>query len=105
MENSLTIVQTLEKALSLVNIAVYIAVVVIALNCIWRVEKQLDRFLKLIILAIALVPFRLVLGVLGLEQDPNWSLAIRSLGFLAGLLLIVAFIDLLRMIKSMNQEK
>ena len=105
MENSLTIVQTLEKALSLVNIAVYIAVVVIALNCIWRVEKQLDRFLKLIILAIALVPFRLVLGVLGLEQDRNWSLAIRSLGFLVGLLLIVAFIDLLRVIKSMNQEK
>ena len=105
MENSLTIVQTLEKALSLVNIAVYIAVVIIALNCVWRVEKQLDRFLKLIILAIALIPFRLVLGVLGLEQDPNWALAIRSLGFLAGLLLIVAFIDLLRVIKSMNQEK
>lgn len=105
MENSLTIIQTLEKVLSLVNIAVYIAVIIIALNCVWRVEKQFDRFLKLVTIAIAFVPFRLVLGVLGLDSNPNWALIVRGLGFLAGLLLLVAFIDLLRTIKSINKER
>lgn len=104
MENSLTIVQTIEKLLSLTNIAIYIAVILLALNCIWRVEKRFDRFLKIITLAIAIIPFRLVLGILGLEQNPNWALAVRSIGFLVGVLLIVAFIDLLRVIKSMNHE-
>ncbi len=105
MESPLTIVQTLEKTLSLVNIAVYIVVIVIALNCVWRVEKQFDRFLKFLIIAIALVPFRLVLVVLGLESNPNWTIVVRSLGFFAGFLLIIAFLDLLRVIKIANKEK
>ena len=104
MENSLTVAQTIEKLLSFANIAIYIVVIVFALNCIWRVEKRLDRFLKIITIAIALIPFRLVLGILGLEQDPNWAVAVRGVGFLIGILLIVAFADLLRVIKTMNKE-
>ena len=104
MQESLTIIQTLEKVLSLVNIVVYFAVIVIALNVIWRVEKQMDRFIKLITIAIALVPFRLVLGVLGLEQNDNWALITRIFGFLVGLLLIIAFTDFLRTMKQINKE-
>lgn len=104
MQNYLTIIQTLEKSLSLVNILVYVAVVVIALNCVWRVEKQLDRFLKYMTIGIALIPFRLALGVLGLEHQPVWALVTRICGFLVGLLLMIGFVDLLRSIKSLNKE-
>ena len=105
MQNPLTTIQILEKALSLVNIAVYITVIIVALNCVWRVEKELDRFLKFLTIGIAVVPFRLILGVLGLDQDPNWAFAMRIAGFVAGILLIIAFADLLRVIKNMNKEK
>ncbi len=105
MENSITILQTLEKGLSLINITVYIAVIIIALNCIWRVEAQFDRFLKYLTLSLCLVPARLILGVLDLERDPIWMFVIRCFGFLSGLLLIIAFSDLLRSIKSVNNEK
>lgn len=104
MSESLSIFQTLEKVLSLVNIVIYFTVIVVALNCIWRVDKQFDRFLKLVTIAISLVPFRLVLGVLGLEQNEHWALIVRIFGFLAGLLLIVAFTDLLRTVKQINKE-
>lgn len=104
MHNSLEIFVNLEKILSLVNIVVYIAVVIIALNCVWRVEKQLDRFLKYLTLSISLVPLRLVMNLVGLEQQPVWAFVFRCFGFLSGLLLIIAFTDLLRSIKNLNHE-
>lgn len=105
MDLSLTSIQIVEKIIALINVVLYLSVIIVGLNCIWRVERRLNKFLKIVIIAILLVPLRIILGVAGLEHDPIWMLVVRCFGFAAGALLLYAFVDLLRMLKTISHEK
>lgn len=94
-----------EKILSLVNIALYMSVIIIGLNCIWRVQNNFDRFLKLLLVAIGLVPLRLMVGVAGFENEALWMLIMRILGFFAAIMLIIAFSSLLKTLKQTSRER
>lgn len=95
----------LEKIIAIINIIIYISVVIVALNTVWRVEEKLDKFLKILAIAIALVPLRLMIEVAGFNTDPLWMIVTRILGFLVGVMLLVAFIGLLKTVKKLNNEK
>ena len=93
-----------EKIITIVNIIIYISVVIVGLNTIWRLDEKLDKFFKILVTAIALVPVRLMIELSGFGADPVWMLVIRGLGFVFGILLLIAFIELLRTIKKLNNE-
>ncbi len=97
--------EVLEKIITLVNVAIYISVVILGLNTIWRVDQKFGRFIKILVSAIALVPLRLMIDLAGFGNDPVWLLVMRAMGFVLGILLLIAFAQLLNSIKSLNNEK
>jgi hypothetical protein len=94
-----------EKVLSIINILIYITVVIVGLNVVWRVDQRLDKFIKVLVFAIALVPIRLMIEIAGFDTDPVWMVIMKVLGFTVGIVLLIAFAGFLKTVKQLNNEK
>lgn len=91
--------------LPLANILLYCMIVIGCFNCIWRVEKKLDLFLKLLGAGFVVILIRMVIGVAGFATSPNWLFAIRATDFLAGVFYLSSMFVMYKLIRNLNLEK
>jgi hypothetical protein len=96
---------SLEFLIPIGTIAVYIVAIIIGLDCVWRVEKRIDLFLKIIVVIMIVNLARIALGMLGLSESPQWALILSATDFLKGILFASAMIVMYKIIRSRNSEK
>lgn len=96
--------QTIFYSVSISTIVIYIVALIVALDCVWRVKSHFNAFLKILTTGIAVVLIRLVFSVTGLiGKYPDFIMSVFD--FVTGIILLIAFVAMFRMIKDYNREK
>lgn len=104
MDNPISFSQVLDYILPFLSIATYLVAILLALNCVWRVENKMDRFLKLVTVAMIIVFTRLIMRAIGLADNPYWLWIAHIFDIASGILLIIAFGVLLKTLKKLSHE-
>jgi hypothetical protein len=91
--------------LPLLSIVMSIITLIIGLDCIWRVEKRLKTFLIVLTGAVIVTALRKITGLLGLDQSASWHAALLYSDLLVATLVLSAYFEIYRIIRSLNNEK
>lgn len=79
--------------------------VIFGLWCIWRTEKRLDLFMKILTLAIFLGGVRKALAILGFDQLASWKQILLYFEIINGSLTLLAFVEMARLISAVSKAK
>lgn len=96
--------QSLNFILPFLSLILSAVAIIIGLNCIWRVEKKLDWFLKLLTGATLVTAVRKSIGLVGLDQSGRWPEFLLYFDLIASILLLFAFLEMYRIIRQLSNE-
>ncbi len=86
--------------LPLVSIVLLAAAIIIGLDCVWRLSKRMDVFMKFLTVAVIA---RIVMEIITLLVPE--ALALRhAINILSALLLLIAMIEMYRIIRTWDNE-
>jgi hypothetical protein len=78
---------------------------VIAFDCIWRVEGKLDRFLKILVVAIIVRVAYKGLGLAGFAATNAWPALTIISNHMIDFVILASFLMMYRVVRSLNHEK
>lgn len=84
----------------LLSIVLLAVAIVIGLDCVWRVEKRLDTFMKLLTVGIIFRIFQEITALVA--SDAQTVLVILNIS--SSLLLLMAMIEMYRIIRTWDNE-
>jgi hypothetical protein len=96
---------SMQMLLPLITVGIYVIAIIIGLDCIWRVEKNLDLFLKFYVGGLIILGLRMLAGALGFIESTYWTLLVPLVDALAGIMFLVSLLVMYKIIRSLNFEK
>jgi len=84
----------------LISVVLLAAAVIMGLDCVWRVEKRLRTFMRLLTAAIVFLALRQALGLLA----PAGSAPVIIMDIVSSLLLLFSLIEMYRIIRTWDNE-
>lgn len=95
-----------ERVLPVIPLLLLLPAIIIGFNCIWRVEKRLDTFLKLLTGGLIFGAVRKLIVVVGYRQlDQSWANYVQYLDIAASGMVLLALIEMYRIIRTLSREK
>jgi hypothetical protein len=92
--------------ISFIVLAVYIATIIVGMDCIWRVERRLKLYLLLLTGAVVIFATLHALGiVMAIAQFSVHELFFDAAKALAGLLIFISFLEMYRIIRLLDKER
>jgi putative Mn2+ efflux pump MntP len=88
----------------LLAIVLLAAAVIVGLDCVWRVEKRLDTFMKLLIVGISVLLVANIIQLLGGEMSILVENLMHYLQALAALMLLLSVGEMYKIIRSLDNE-
>ena len=91
--------------LGFINLFIFLAAIIVSFDCLWRAEKRLATYLRLVL--IALLPFvaKQVFIIIGFTAFEYWTSVDQYLEIVGGALLLISLIQMFRIIKIADKEK
>ena len=97
--------QFLGLGLQFIDVFILLAAIVVGFDCIWRVEKHLATFVKLLTISLLPLGLRSVAMLFGMGTMPDWNYIDSGLGILSSILILASLIELLRIVRSLDSEE
>lgn len=97
--------QYFQGLLPTIPLVFLLVAVVIGFDCVWRVEKRLDTFMKLLTIGTIFLAANKIIEALGADKAFGWGLFMQIMDIISAALLMFAFIEMYRIIRSLNNEK
>lgn len=87
-----------------ISLGLGITTLMLGLKCIWRVEHELDTYLKSVTFGILLQIGQKIIFLFGLGNVRVWSLAIQWLDIAIACVFLIAMMNMYRIIRHLNKE-
>jgi cytochrome c biogenesis factor len=88
----------------LLAIVLLAAALIVGLDCVWRVEKRLDTFMKLLIVAISVLLVANIIQLLGGDMSMLVENLMHYLQALAALMFLLSVGEMYKIIRSLDNE-
>src|SRR5688500_15218365 len=105
MEFGFNTLTDLKVFLPFISLVLSIVTVIVGLDIIWRVEHDLDKFIKWLTLAVGLSVAIKLLSLLGLSEALNWVSILLFFDLAIAVSVLAAFLKLYKMVRLLDNEK
>ena len=82
-----------------------LATVIIGLDCVWRMEKRLRSFMRILTLAAATFLVKKIMLIMGFDSSSAWYNIAQSLDIATAVFLFFAFVEMYKIVRFLDNEK
>ena len=93
-----------ERFLPAVPLVLLVLTIIIGFNCIWRVQKHLKVFMKLLTIGMFVISLHELVLLFGYTDINSVLVYTHYLYIIAAILFLAAFIEMYRIIRSLDGE-
>lgn len=91
--------------LPFLTIILLLIALVIAFDCLWRTERALSGFIRLVVFIMSITLGKAVVFILNILPADTYALVAQIADLISGLLLLCAMLLLFRMIRSLHRPR
>src|SRR3989338_8424492 len=96
--------QYFDRILPAIPLFLMLAAIILGFNCVWRVERRLDTFLKLLTAGIVFTAIRKLVVVIGYHDlTQQWTNFVQYLDIIGNGLILFAMLEMYRIITILNK--
>ncbi len=91
--------------LPFLSIVLLLVALVVAFDCLWRTERALSGFIRLLVALMGIALAKSVVFVLNVLSTEKYALLVQIADLTSGLLLLSSALLLLRIIRSLHRSR